>query len=64
MATKETKQTVSHFTDEVENEQVILDENQFERLIKVLNTIDDVRDGIDDLANGKGGQIDMFKLSY
>lgn len=61
---KETKQTVAHFTDEVDNEQVVLDEAQFEKLIKVLNLIDDVRDSIDDLADGKQGEVNMFKLSY
>lgn len=61
---KEEPKVAEVFSDEVENEQVLLEEEQFEKLIEVLSIIDEVRDSIDDLADGRQGEVSMFKLSY
>jgi hypothetical protein len=60
----EQPQISSTFTEDLENEHVLISENQFDRLIEVLTYIDSVRDRIQDLANGKHGEVTMFKLSY
>jgi hypothetical protein len=61
---KEEVKVAEVFSDDVENEQVLLDEEQFDKLIEVLSIIDEVRDSIDDLADGRQGEVSMFKLSY
>jgi hypothetical protein len=45
-------------------ERVVIEEFQFVKMVEVLNLIDDVKDSIEDLASGKFGEVNMFKLSY
>lgn len=50
--------------DEVVVEPASLHSDQFENLIEVLNLIDKVKDKIEDLASGRLGEPNMFRLSY
>lgn len=50
--------------EESVEERVVLEEIQFVKMIEVLNLVDEVKDSIEDLASGKFGEVNMFKLSY
>jgi hypothetical protein len=50
--------------EEITQEPASLEVHQFENLIEVLNLIDKVKDKIEDLANGRLGEPNMFRLSY